>query len=112
MDPLIPAIVSAVIQTVMSSPSSEPSPPVVQVLRTIPAEAVLADMEPPASGKVALNGQPFALTPATQIRDQRNLIVMPGTVQAAAKVRYVVDASGGVQRIWILTPQEVASASR
>ncbi|MGB0128549.1 MAG: hypothetical protein WBP72_12990 [Rhodocyclaceae bacterium] len=112
MDPLIPAIVSAVIQTVMSSPSSEPSPPVAQVLRTIPAEAVLADMEPPSSGKVALNGQSFALTPATQIRDQRNLIVMSATVQQAAKVRYLPDLGGGVQRIWILTPQEVANASQ
>jgi len=111
MDPLISAVVSAVIQTVISSVGTEPAPPVVQSIRTIPSGAVLAEMEPPASGKIALNGQSFALTPATQIRDQRNLIVMPVTVQQSAKVRYLADAGGAVQRIWILTPQEVASAS-
>jgi hypothetical protein len=112
MDPLISAVVSTVIQAVISSVGNEPpAQPVVQSIRTIPPAAVLAQMEPPSSGKIALNGQPFSLTPATQIRDQRNLIVMPATVQQPAKVRYLADAGGSVQRIWILTPQEVARAS-
>lgn len=112
MDPLIPAIVSTLLQTIFSAPSGEPQQPLNQLARPIPAESVVAEMQPPINGRVALNGQPFNLSPGSQIRDQHNRIVMPGAVQQAAQVRYLTDASGSVQRIWILTPEEAAHGPR
>ena len=112
MDPLIPAIVSTLLQTIFSAPSGEPQQPLNQLARPIPAESVVAQMLPPFNGRVELNGQDFGLSPASQIRDQNNRIVMPGAVQQAAKVRYLTDVGGSVQRIWILTPEEAARSPR
>lgn len=112
MDPLIPAIVSTLLQTILSAPSSAPPPPLNQLARPIPAESVVAQMQPPIDGRVELNGQAFSLSPGSQIRDQYNRIVMPGAVQQPAKVRYMTDAGGSVQRIWILTPEEIARGPR
>lgn len=112
MDPLIPAIVSTLLQTIFSAPSDEPQQSLNQLARPIPAESVVAQMQPPNNGKVELDGHAYSLSPASQIRDQNNRIVMPGSVQQAAKVRYLTDASGSVQRIWILTPDEAARSPR
>lgn len=112
MDPLIPAIVSTLLQTILSAPSGEPQQPPNYLARPIPEESVVAQMQPPTNGRVELNGQSFSLSPASQIRDQNNRIVMPATVQQAAKVRYLTDAGGSVQRIWILTPDEAARGPR
>jgi hypothetical protein len=43
-----------------------------------------------------------------QIRNQQNLIVMPNAVQAKVPVRYQLDASGAVFRVWLLTRTELA----
>ena len=111
MDPLIPAIVSTLIQTLMSMPSDPPS--VADTLaRPIPVEAARAYMHPPENGQIALDGTVYALSPGAQIRDSRNLIVQPGAVQQAASVRYLTDATGAVHRIWILGPSEAQGLSR
>jgi len=110
MDPLIPAIVSTVIQTLMSMPSDPP--PVAAISRQIPMEATKARMEPPAAGRIELNGETFALSPGVQIRDADNRIVMPMTVQRPATVLYLTDASGAVNRIWILGTSEAQRIDR
>lgn len=61
---------------------------------------------PPAANRVTLDGKTFQLAPGAQIRDRRDLIVMPPTVTEPALVRYLIDAHGRVSRIWILTPEE------
>lgn len=111
MDPLIPAIVSTVIQTLMTMPSDPP--PVMETLaRPIPVEAVSARMQPPENGRVALDGRTFALSPGAQIRDPSNRIVQPVAVQEPAKVRYLTDATGAVHRVWILGPGEAERSPR
>jgi hypothetical protein len=111
MDPLIPAIVSTVIQTLISMPADPP--PVMDTLaRPIPLEAARAQMEPPGNGQVALDGTVYALSPGAQIRDSRNRIVLPLAVQQPATVRYLTDATGAVHRIWILGPGEAERFSR
>jgi hypothetical protein len=106
MGPLIPAIVSTVIQTLLSAPSD--LPPLESVSRPIPVEAAKAEMQPPADGRVQLDGKIFTLSPGAQVRDQSNRIVMPVAVQQPATVRYLTDAAGSVHRIWILSPAEAA----
>ena len=59
--------------------------------------------------EVVISGKTFPRSPGMQIRNQQNLIVMPATVQAKMPVRYQLDASGAVFRVWLLTRTEVAA---
>jgi hypothetical protein len=111
MDPLIPAIVSTVIQTLMSMPA-DPLPVADTLARPIPVEAASARMQPPDNGRVALDGKIYALSPGAQIRDPNNRIVQPLAVQESAKVRYLTDATGSVHRIWILGHNEAERSGR
>jgi len=62
--------------------------------------------QPPHANTVTLGGKVFRLAPGAQIRDRRNLIVMPSAVTDPAVVRYLLDGRGEVRRLWILTPEE------
>ncbi len=105
MNPLIPSIISTVIETLMSMPvEAPPLPPAVS--RPIPLEARSAVMVPPQDGFVALDGEVLRLAPGAQIRDAQNRIVQPLAVRADAPVRYLRDENGDVARIWILAPGE------
>ena len=105
MNPLIPSIISTVIETLMSMPV-EPPPLPPAVSRPIPLEARSAVMVPPQDGFVALDGEVLRLAPGAQIRDAQNRIVQPLGVRADAPVRYLQDENGDVARIWILAPGE------
>lgn len=107
MDPLVPALVSTLIQTLMSMPA-EPPPVMSTLARPIPTAAAVAKMAPPENGQVSLDGKYYLLSPGAQIRDSQNRIVLPMSLQEPAQVRYLTDASGSVHRIWILGPGETA----
>jgi hypothetical protein len=108
MNPLIPAIISSVLNAVTSGELGDgaPPPPAQQVLRTIPADAKFARMQPPQMDSVTLDSTEFHLSPGAQIRSADNRIVMPATVQAPVTVRYQLDGTGNVYRVWILTAVE------
>ena len=58
---------------------------------------------------VLINGKPERLAHSVRVRDERNAIVMPGTVNGrSAVVNYLRDARGQVREVWILSPQEAA----
>jgi hypothetical protein len=105
MNPLIPSIISTVIETLMAMPADAP-PPLPAVIRPIPVEARSAVMVPPQDGFVALDGEVLRLAPGAQIRDAQNRVVQPLAVRADAPVRYLQDENGDVARIWILAPGE------
>lgn len=105
MNPLIPAIISSVLNA-MSSGDTAPQPPAQQVTRSIPADAKIARMQPPQMDSVVLDSTQYHLSPGAQIRSASNLIVLPGTVQAPVTVRYQLDDLGNVRRVWILTAAE------
>jgi hypothetical protein len=113
----LPTIVTALISGVVNAVLGTPSQPSEQALleaawvRPFPAEAKLGEMQPPMQGEVVISGQTLYLSPGAQIRNADNRIVMPSTVQEAAPVRYLTDASGAVSRVWMLTPAEVAAPS-
>lgn len=78
-------------------------------LRNIPPQARSAKMGAPNGDRVSLNGKPFHLAAGAQIRDARNLIVLPISMQNlpdGINVRYLLDMHGDVVRIWMLTPEE------
>ena len=55
-----------------------------------------------------LSGKDLPAAPGLQIRNQQNLVVLPGSLQGADKlpVRVQFDGSGAVWHVWILTSEE------
>jgi hypothetical protein len=77
-------------------------------MRAIPADAKRATMTHVAGMTVELNGQRVLLATGAQIRDNRNLIVVPTALPPNSLVKYQVDSQGQIWRIWILSPEEAA----
>jgi len=78
--------------------------------RTIPEAAKRAYVRPALPTLVNVNGKDARLAPGATIRDQGNLIVMPGAMpRDGAWAAYVEDGSGQIIRVWLLTPAEIAA---
>jgi len=77
-------------------------------MRAIPADAKRATMTHVAGMTVEVNGQRVLLATGAQIRDNRNLIVVPTALPPNSLVKYQVDSQGQIWRIWILSPEEAA----
>jgi hypothetical protein len=77
-------------------------------LRTIPADAMRGELRHVEGMVVEINGRPAMLSPGAQIRDASNLIVLPTAVPAGSLVKYMLDGTGQVFRVWILSAQEAA----
>ena len=76
--------------------------------RSIPADAKRGEIRHIGQMDVEINGKKMRLAPGAQIRDTGNLIVVPAALPADAKVKYLLDAQDMVNRVWILSPQEIA----
>jgi hypothetical protein len=58
---------------------------------------------------VTMDGKPMQLAASAIIRDPRNLIVVPVSIPSeGAWARYILDRSGQIFRVWLLTPEELA----
>lgn len=55
-----------------------------------------------------VDGKPMVLAPGVQIRDPYNTVVLPGMIQRLVPVRYQIDMSGAISKVWILSQQEAA----
>lgn len=109
---LIPALIGGIVGAVVDAPAQPPPAPIVSPLpRAISPLARLGLMQPPVDNMVVINDKLLTLAPAAQIRDTNNLIVLPAYVQRPVQVRFLVDASGAVFRVWMLTPEEAANAA-
>jgi len=111
MNPLIPMLIQGAINAVMEAPAEPEAPPIQALQRAMPQETKVGEMRPPYGGYVQIDSQILRLSPGAQIRGPENRIVMPMTIHVAAKVRYLLDPSGDVFRVWILTPAEAALAN-
>ena len=78
-------------------------------LRTIPKEAVPGQLRHLQSMVVEIDGKPRQLSPGAQIRDPDNRLVLPVSLMEKTPVRYLVDSTGMVHRVWILSPAEKAA---
>ncbi len=78
-------------------------------LRTIPKEAVLGQLRHLGSMWVEIDGKPRSLSPGAQIRDPDNRLVLPISLVEKTPVRYLVDSTGMVHRVWILSATEKAA---
>jgi len=81
--------------------------------RTIPEAAKRGQMQHVQDMLVEINGQRVQLAAGSQIRDESNRIVVPSALPPGRSlVKYLVDASGLVTRVWILSPAEAAQPDR
>ncbi len=77
-------------------------------LRTIPADAKRVTMSHVQGMTVEMDGKKTELAAGAQIRDARNMILLPATLPSGSLVKFMPDAQGHVWRVWILSPQEAA----
>ena len=82
--------------------------PVLAAVRAIPAEAAATMMTVNVNGTVTLGKKIVLVSPAAQIRDADNRIVLPAYLGGPYKVRVLLDSQGQLQRAWILTAEEAA----
>lgn len=77
------------------------------VERALPEDARRGRLYPPrGDGLVVIDEQVFRLAPGAQIRNQQNLLVVPMQIVDAVEVLYLTDASGAINRVWLLTSRE------
>ena len=107
---LIASIVSTIIEMASQSPSDVAQYELYTQTRTLPPEAKVGTMQPPqGDGTLTIDGKPIPLAPSVQFRSQRNLIVMPMTIQDASEVVFLTDAAGAIFRVWMVSAAEVSA---
>ena len=75
-------------------------------VRSIPDDARVGQIRHLQEMVVEIDGAAQQLAPGAQIRDASNRIILPIAIPSGTLVKYLVDANGQVQRVWILTPEE------
>jgi len=75
-------------------------------VRSIPEDARVGEIRHLQEMVVEIDGAAQQLAPGAQIRDASNRIIPPTVIPPGTRVKYLVDATGQVQRVWILTPEE------
>ena len=70
----------------------------------IPADAKQSVLEVGDNGEISLGGKPARLSPAAQIRDTTNLIVLPQALHGKYRVRVTFEPDGSIRRAWIVRP--------
>jgi hypothetical protein len=87
--------------------------PVFAQLRSIPDDAKRGQLRFVREMIVDIDGSQARLSPGSQIRNIDNRIVLPSALpQDSLLVKYLVDASGQVHRVWILTQEEAAKPDK
>jgi hypothetical protein len=75
-------------------------------VRSIPQDAKVGEIRHLQDMVVEIDGAPQQLAPGAQIHDASNRIIVPTAIPPGTLVKYLVDATGQVQKVWILTPEE------
>jgi hypothetical protein len=103
-----PALVSVLVLSLAAATALVPSFPAQAQFRTITPEAKRGVMSHVQEMAVELDGKKAQLAPGAQIRDGRNMTIVPTAMPPGAVVKYLLDGLGQVTRVWILSPQEAA----
>ena len=75
-------------------------------VRSIPEDARVGEIRHLQEMVVEIDGTPQQLAPGAQIRDASNRLILPIAIPSGTRIKYLVDATGQVHRVWILTPEE------
>nr|WP_315213946.1 hypothetical protein [uncultured Duganella sp.] len=84
-------------------------PPALAFERPFPPDALRGKMTPGYFPDLSIDGKARKLSPSARIFNEENTIDMPGSLRGNdIVVNYTVDATGDIDRIWILTRDEAA----
>lgn len=112
VDPITAAIVGSIVNSMVQEIANAPGPtspvPIEGVPRTLPENTIKGEMQVFSPTSAAVDGQMRMLAPGVQIRDPFNTVVLPGQIRELVPVRYQVDMSGAISRVWILSQREAA----
>jgi len=61
---------------------------------------------------VEIDGQRMRLSAGAQIRSRDNLFIVPMSLPPGALVKYTLDSSGQIHRVWVLTAEETAAPDK
>jgi hypothetical protein len=61
---------------------------------------------------VEVDGQQMRLSAGAQIRGRDNLFIVPMSLPRGSLVKYTVDGTGQIHRVWVLTPEEAAAPDK
>ncbi|TAK69306.1 MAG: hypothetical protein EPO19_07645 [Betaproteobacteria bacterium] len=61
---------------------------------------------------VEVDGQRMRLSAGAQIRSRDNLFIVPMSLPRGAPVKYTLDGSGQIHRVWVLTAEEAAAPDK
>jgi hypothetical protein len=79
--------------------------------RNFPANVQRGVMSASVYPQIMINGQAQLLAPGAKIFDDKNLIIMATSLlNNAYTVNYTIDAQGKIDRIWVLTNEELAQS--
>lgn len=81
-------------------------------MRQIPDNAKRGNIVHIEGPIVEIDGQRMRLSPGARIRSQTNLFIVPMSLPPGALVKYTLDGSGQIRRIWVLTPEEAAAPDK
>ena len=105
----ISACITAVLCLAVSAPACAQNPTALPYLtRHFTANALRGEMVFLNSPEVQINGHATRLSPGSRIRNQQNLMVLPGSLAGQKwRVNYTLDdVSGQIKDVWILDPAE------
>ena len=77
--------------------------------RTFPEQAKRGELKAYEYPAMRIGDKVYRLSPGSRIFNQKNLIIMPASLQAqTAQVMYMLDMTGNLSRIWLLSDEEAA----
>jgi hypothetical protein len=77
--------------------------------RTFPEQAKRGDLKAYEYPSMKIGDRVYRLSPGSRIFNEQNLIIMPASLQVqTAPVMYMLDMSGDLSRLWLLTGEEAA----
>lgn len=78
--------------------------------RTFPEQAKRGDLKAYEYPSMKIGDRVYRLSPGSRIFNEQNLIIMPASLQVqTAPVMYMLDMSGDLSRLWLLTGEEAAT---
>ena len=83
-----------------------------QQTRNFPVNSKLGRLSAVTFPLFTIDGQQVLMGAGGQIRGTDNLIILPSTANYNGFVRYQLDISGNLHRLWILTPDEAKQAKQ
>ena len=81
-----------------------------QQTRKFPADSRLGNLTAVSFPLFTINGQQVQMGAGGQIRGADNLIILPSAANYTGLIRYQLEITGSLRRVWILTPDEVKEA--